>query len=207
MSGEQLERREGLSALTFARTFSVWPLVEQKVTSVTRGLPLLLVCAQAYENYCKTWQQLMKLKILLLSQSKFLFQNKLWNRGWNRPQTTSKWMWRVYCLSSKDLCRATTWVQGHESVKRNEKNYITSVTKNVEKWLSTAILSRWMDGASSDRKIPFTLENELFHPCEEPHLWKLIRNPYMLSNNLYPMLQCAGSHQNNQCFGSCATKY
>lgn len=58
-----------------------------------------------YENYCKTWQQLIELKILFLSQSKFLFQNQLWNRGWNRSQTTWKWVWRIYCLSSKDLCR------------------------------------------------------------------------------------------------------
>lgn len=74
-----------------------------------------------YENYFKTWLQLIELKILFLSQSKFLFQNKLWYRGWNRSQTTWKWMWRVYCLSSKDLCRATTWVHDHESVKKMRK--------------------------------------------------------------------------------------
>lgn len=109
-SGEQLERRQGLSALPFARNLYVWPLVEQKVTSVTRGLTLSLCSSFQYENYCKTRQQLLELKILFLSHSKFLFQNKLWNRCWNTSQTTWKWIWRVYCLSSKDPCRATTWV-------------------------------------------------------------------------------------------------
>lgn len=44
------------------------------MTSVTRGLPLLLVCVQAYEKYCKTWHQLIELKILFLSQTTFLFK-------------------------------------------------------------------------------------------------------------------------------------
>lgn len=100
--------------------FCSTPCAAEGDFSHKRALSFTGLCASIWK-LCKNWQQLIELEILFLSQSKFLFQNKLWNRDWNRSQTTPKWMWRVYCLSSKDLCRATTWVHHHESVKKMRK--------------------------------------------------------------------------------------
>lgn len=113
--------RGELSALDFCKNFfCLIPCGAKGDFSHKRAHSFTGLCS-SYENYCKNWQQLIEFKILFLSQSKFLFQNKLWNRGWNRSQTTWKWTWRVYCLSSKDLCRAITWVQDHGSIKKIEK--------------------------------------------------------------------------------------